>query len=50
MSYTCHELNLLLRSGERVNVVAHGDTAKIREDAGALAGFLKKPLWDKTEQ
>jgi len=39
---------VVLGNGERINVVAHGDTDKLREDAATLAAFLKKPLWDKT--
>jgi len=46
--YVCYELNVVLGNGERINVVAHGDTDKLREDAATLAAFLKKPLWDKT--
>lgn len=45
-SYTSHELNLVLKDGRRLNVVDHGNLEKLREDAGTLAAFLKKPVWD----
>jgi hypothetical protein len=45
-SYFSYELNLVLETGERVNVVDHGSRNKLREDAVALAEFLDKPLWD----
>jgi hypothetical protein len=49
-SYYSYELNLVLRNGERINVVDHGNRSKLREDADVLAGFLGKPLWDATEK
>ncbi len=47
-SYYSYELNLVLDDGSRINVVDHGNLAAIREDAGKLALFLAKPLWDAT--
>ena len=44
-TYLNYELNLVMESGERFNVVSYGN-AKIREDAKGLAEFLGKPLWD----
>ena len=43
-----YELNLVLNSGERLNVVSHGDPKRIREDASTLGEFLEKPVWDAT--
>ncbi|HCE44231.1 MAG TPA: hypothetical protein DET40_11845 [Lentisphaeria bacterium] len=45
-SYYSYELNLVLRDGSRINVVDHGDAAKLREDAQTLSKFLGKPAWD----
>ena len=41
-----NELNLVLKSGQRINVVNHGDQNRLREDAITLSNFLKKPAWD----
>ncbi|NTV13257.1 MAG: hypothetical protein HGA96_04915 [Desulfobulbaceae bacterium] len=45
-SYYSYELNLVLKDGQRLNVVDHGNLARLREDAGKLAQFLGRPLWD----
>ena len=45
-SYYCYELNLVLQNGKRINVVAHGNEDKLREDTGTLSTFLGKPVWD----
>ena len=45
-SYYSYELNLVLRNGRRINVMDHGDSEKLREDAKTLSQFLEKPLWD----
>ncbi len=47
-SYYSYELNLVLKTGERINVVDHGNANKLREDATILADFLDKPVWDRT--
>ncbi len=47
-SYYSYELNLVLRDGKRINLIDHGNLAKIREDAKTLSLFLGKPLWDAT--
>ena len=44
--YESYEMNLVLKNGDRVNVVDHGDDEQIREDANKLSLFLKKPVWD----
>ena len=46
--YYSYELNLVLKNGERINVVDHGNRTRLREDAEHLAAFLGKPLWDAT--
>ena len=45
-SYYSYELNLVLESGKRINVVDHGNQNKLREDADMLSKFLDKPVWD----
>ena len=44
--YYSYELNLVVKDGSRVNVVDHGDLARIRQDARQLAQFLNVPIWD----
>ena len=47
--YYSYELNLVLKDGERMNVVDHGDLQRIRADAIRLGGFLGSlPVWDAT--
>jgi len=41
-----YELNLVLKDGTRVNVVDHGDAARLRRDGSTIARFLGVPLWD----
>lgn len=45
-SYYSYELNLVLKNGERLNVIDHGHQKKLRLDAEQLASFLQVPLWD----
>ena len=45
-SYYSYELNLVMEDGSRMNVVDHGNQAKLREDAQTLSTFLDKPAWD----
>ena len=45
---TNYELNLVLEDGKRINVVDHENQDSLREDAGTLAAFLDKPIWDAT--
>ena len=47
-SYYSYELNLVLDDGSRLNVVDHGNVARLREDARVLSEFLEKPVWDAT--
>jgi hypothetical protein len=39
-------MNLVLKDGQRVNVVVHDNKEKSRQEAGVLALFLDVPLWD----
>ena len=45
-NYTSYELNLVLKSGERVNVVDHGGKEALLKDAETLAQFLGISLWN----
>ena len=47
-SFYSYELNLVLNSGRRINVVDHGNVEKLKGDARTLAAFLNKPVWDAT--
>ena len=47
--YYSYELNLVLKDGERMNVVDHGNLTRIRADAIQLGEFLGNlPVWDAT--
>lgn len=41
-----YEINLVLKDGDRINVVDHGNLKKVKRDAQKLSTFLGKPLWD----
>ena len=45
-SDTNYELNLVLKSKERVNVLAHAKEQVIRQDADQLSQLLSVPVWD----
>jgi hypothetical protein len=45
-SYYSYELNLVLNTGNRINVVDHGNEEKLRQDAQVLSVFLQVPVWD----
>lgn len=45
-----YELNLVMRDTSRLNVICHGNLAKIREDARLMSRFLGKPLWDVADK
>lgn len=47
-SYHSYEINLVLKNGERINVVDHGKLMEVRNDARKLSEFLGKPIWDAT--
>ncbi len=44
--YFSFELNLVLKDGQRVNIVDHGNYKALRKDADRLADALEIPLWD----
>ncbi|MFO7937355.1 MAG: hypothetical protein R6V06_07100 [Kiritimatiellia bacterium] len=46
-SYRSYELNLVLDDSKRINVIDHGNYARLRKDAESLAEFLGVPLWDR---
>jgi len=46
--YKSYELNLVLESGERKNVIDHGNKKKLLEDAKMLGQFLNVPVGDRT--
>lgn len=43
-SYYSYEINLILNSGERLNVVDYGNANSILQDASTLSRFLNKPV------
>lgn len=45
-SYYSYELNLVMKDSSRMNVIDHGSSVKIREDAKLLSEFLGVPVWD----
>ncbi len=45
-----YELNIVLKSGIRVNIIDHNDVAVIREEASTLATFLTVPVWDDSDR
>lgn len=44
-SYYSYEINLVLKDGERINIMDHGKRSVIIRDAEKLARFLEVPLW-----
>ena len=49
-SYLSYELNLVLESGERLNIFDHGNLNRAREDAEQLGRFLGRPVWDAVQR
>ncbi len=41
-----YELNLVLRSGDRVHVLVHRSKKRLRSYASDLSAFLQVPVWD----
>jgi hypothetical protein len=41
-----YELNLVLKDGNRINVICHSDRGRLCEDASTLAKGIDKPLWN----
>lgn len=44
-SYTCYQLNLVFKDGERLNVLSHGSLKGIHESSQKISHFLKIPIW-----
>lgn len=45
-SYHCYEINLVLKNGSRLHVVAHAGEKAMKDHAAELARFLGVPVWD----
>ena len=45
--FTSYELNLVLKSGKRINILDHSSLMGIRTDARMLSEFLKVPIFDR---
>lgn len=45
-SYYSYELNLVLKNGQRINVVDHGSKKRLLKDAETISNFIGKPLWN----
>lgn len=43
--YYCYEINLVMDGGSRINIMSHGVSNRIWEDAKTLAKFLEVPVW-----
>lgn len=48
-TYYSYELNLILESAQRVNVLDHGNLPALQEDARVLSEFLGIPIWDASD-
>lgn len=48
-SYASYELNLVLKNGDRRNVMDHGNLVRLREEAKQLSERLEVPLWDASD-
>ena len=44
--YKSYEMNLVLKDGERILVIDHGDQKQVESDAAMLAVFLNVPVWN----
>tara|TARA_Y100000589_G_scaffold286795_1_gene287135 strand:- start:274 stop:849 length:576 start_codon:yes stop_codon:yes gene_type:complete len=47
-NYSSFEINLVLKDGNRLNVIDHGDEYNVIQDAKKLANFLNLPIWIHT--
>jgi len=45
--YDSYELNLILKNGDRINIMSHGDKNAIIIDTKKLAAYLSVPIWHK---
>ncbi len=46
-SFYSHELNLVLHTGDRINIMDHGVKSHIQKDALQLGKFLNVPVWNR---
>ena len=44
-----YELNLVLGTGERINVIDHGNLSRVRADARTISALLGCKLWDAAD-
>jgi len=44
--YFSYQLNAVLKSAKRVNIITHGNKNSMLKDGDALAGYLSIPLWN----
>ena len=44
-TFPCYELNLVMNSGHRWNVISHGDKRLMEAQSRTLAQFLSVPIW-----
>jgi len=49
-NYYSFELNLVLKNGDRMGVVDHGNQDRIRDNAVTLSKFLNVPIWEREER
>ncbi|WP_141402430.1 hypothetical protein [Sediminicola luteus] len=45
--YYCYELNLVTDTGERINLLNHGDKDYLLSDMVMISRFLKVPVWNR---
>ena len=45
-SFYSYELNIVMKDGNRINVIDHGNLKKLRKDAASISAFLERPVWD----
>lgn len=50
VDYWSYELNIVLKNGERVNLMDHSEFDVLRRDASKVAGLIKAPIWDSTDE
>ncbi|MGB0496562.1 MAG: hypothetical protein ACPGJI_09410, partial [Kangiellaceae bacterium] len=48
--YYSYELNLVLKDGQRINVIDHGDYNALCIDTNVLAIFLDVPVWESIDE
>ena len=47
-NYYSYELNLVLKNGNRINIIDHNNKGRIDREAKVLSEFLGVPVWDAT--